>query len=101
MGVSPPSLQDIDIELQDIDFQTNTVDFQSHGKYCLEDISHPWEVAFMHYSVRGVIYALIDILGNFSVILQPWNFCKVEFTYISSARETARKITKILQPSCF
>ena len=26
---------------------------------------------FLHYSVRGVIYALIDILGHFSVILKP------------------------------
>ena len=25
---------------------------------------------FLHYSVRGVIYALIDVLGHFSVILQ-------------------------------
>ena len=28
-------------------------------------------------------------------------FCKVEFTYICSARETKRKITKILQPFGF
>ena len=26
---------------------------------------------FFHYSVRGVIYALIDVLGHFSFILQP------------------------------
>ena len=26
---------------------------------------------FLHYSVRGVISALIDVLGHFSVILQP------------------------------
>ena len=26
---------------------------------------------FLHYSVREVIYALIDVLGQFSVILQP------------------------------
>ena len=26
---------------------------------------------FLHYSAREVIYALIDILGHFSVILQP------------------------------
>ena len=52
---------------------------------------------FLHYSARGVHYDLIDVLGHFTVILQPWNFCKVEFTYISSARETLRKITKILR----
>ena len=26
---------------------------------------------FLHFSVRGVIYTLIDVLGYFSVILQP------------------------------
>ena len=26
---------------------------------------------FIHYSVRGVTYPLIDVLGHFSVILQP------------------------------
>ena len=53
---------------------------------------------FLHYSVRGVIYALIDVLGHFSVFLQPRNLCKVEFTYICSARVTTRKNAKILQP---
>ena len=43
---------------------------------------------------------LIDVLGHFSVTLQPLNFCKVKFT-ICSARETRRKITKILQPFGF
>ena len=57
---------------------------------------------FLHYFVRGAIYALIDVfLVNFSVILQPRKFCKVEFTYICSSRETTRKITKILQPFGF
>ena len=37
---------------------------------------------------------LCQCLGHFSVILQPWHFCKVEFTYISCASKTARKITK-------
>ena len=31
---------------------------------------------FLHYSVREVIYELIDILGHFSVILQPRKFVK-------------------------
>ena len=26
---------------------------------------------FLHYFLRGVIYALIDVLGHFSVILRP------------------------------
>ena len=59
------------------------------------------KMQFFHYSVLGVIYALIDALGHCSVILQPWNFCKVEFTDICSACETRRKITKILQPFGF
>ena len=46
---------------------------------------------FLHYSVLGVMYALFDVLGHFSVMLQSWNFCKVEFTFICSARETTRK----------
>ena len=37
---------------------------------------------FLHYSVREVIYEVIDVLGYFSVILQPRNFFKVEFTDI-------------------
>ena len=50
---------------------------------------------FLHYSVREIIYELIDVLGHFSVILQPCHFCNVEFTYVSSAGRIARKITKI------
>ena len=40
---------------------------------------------FLHYSVREVIYALIDVLGHFSVICNHQNFCKVELTYTCSA----------------
>ena len=36
-------------------------------------------------------YNLIDILGHFSVILQPWNFLKVKFCDISSTGKTERK----------
>ena len=48
---------------------------------------------FLHYPVREVIYELVDVLGQFSVILQPLNFCKAEFTYINSAgrREKSQK----------
>ena len=49
---------------------------------------------FLHYSVREVIYELIDVLGHFSVILQPKNLCKGQFTCICSAGRRARKITK-------
>ena len=42
-------------------------------------------------------YSLIDVLGPFSVTLQPWNFYQVKFTDTSSAGKTARKITKILR----
>ena len=41
--------------------------------------------------LRRVLYHLFNVLGHFSVILHPRNFCKVEFTHISSARKTARK----------
>ena len=40
---------------------------------------------------------IYQCFGNFSVILQPWNFCKAEFTYVCSAREATRKMTKILR----
>ena len=36
-------------------------------------------------------YDLIDVLGPFSLILQPWNFCKIEFSYISSGLEANEK----------
>ena len=53
---------------------------------------------FLHCSVRGVLYDLINVLSPFSVILQPWNLnLKVRFSYISSDRKIARKITKILR----
>ena len=42
-------------------------------------------------------YDLMAILGSLSVILQPSNFYKVEFTSTSSAGKTARKIKKILR----
>ena len=42
---------------------------------------------FLHYSVREVIYELIDVLGHFSVILQPCNFCKVESIYIRQVND--------------
>ena len=50
--------------------------------------------------MRGVFYDLINVLGHFSVFLQPQDFGKAEFTYISSARKAARKITKILRSFC-
>ena len=50
---------------------------------------------FLHYSGGEVIDALIDVLGHFSVILQPCNFCKVEFTCICGVARTARKVTKV------
>ena len=50
---------------------------------------------FLHCSVRGILYDLINVLGPFSVILQPRNFFNVEFTYISNTRKIAGKITKI------
>ena len=42
-------------------------------------------------------YNVINVLGPFSLILQPWNSYVVKFTNTSSAGKTARKITKILQ----
>ena len=32
---------------------------------------------FLHYSVQEVMHELIDVLGHFSVILQPKNFVKL------------------------
>ena len=58
-------------------------------------LSHE-KLHFLQCSVRGVLYDLINVLGPFSVILQPRNFLKVKSTYISSARKIARRITKIL-----
>ena len=49
---------------------------------------------FPYCSVRGVLYDVINVLGPFSVILQPLNFSNVENAYTSSARETARKSQK-------
>ena len=56
---------------------------------------------FLHYSVREAIYELIDVVGYFSVILQPGNFCKVDLTYVCSTARTARKITKYFDLSAF
>ena len=61
MAVSPPSKK-----LQGIDFQTNTEDFRSHSISLIHEKLH-----FLHYSVREVIYALIDVLGHFSVMNEP------------------------------
>ena len=43
------------------------------------------------------LYNMINVLGPFSVILQPLKFHKVEFTDTSYAGKTARKITKVLR----
>ena len=40
-------------------------------------------------------YDLIYVVGRFSVILQPLDFNKAEFTCTSGAGKTARKIRKI------
>ena len=77
-----------------INFQTNTKDFQSHGK-TVQRISLTHEKMYaIDCSVRRVLQDLINVLGHFSVISQPWNFYKVEFTDSSSAAKTARKITQ-------
>ena len=50
----------------------------------------------VHYGfVQRFLYYLITVLDPFSVILQSYNLCKVELTYVSNVRMTARKITKI------
>ena len=49
---------------------------------------------FLYSSAQGVLYDFINALALFLVILQQRNSCKVEVNYISSARKTARKITK-------
>ena len=49
---------------------------------------------FHHYSVREVIYELIDVLGHFSVILQPLNFVKLNlpvFIVLVGQREISQK----------
>ena len=43
---------------------------------------------FLYFSVRGVHYQLINVLGHFLI---------VKFTYISSAGKTVRKITETLR----
>ena len=52
------------------------------------DISHQLTTAFYYWCVRRVPYDLINVLGPFSVILQSWNLCKVEFIHISSVDNT-------------
>ena len=52
----------------------------------------PWPIARCEQSP----YDLINVLGPFSVILQPLDFDKVEFSCPSSVGRTVRKITKIL-----
>ena len=61
----------------------------------LQRIALTYEKAhFLYRSVREVLH-LINVLGSFSVILQPWKFFKRKFTYTPSAHKTARKITNI------
>ena len=56
---------------------------------------------FLRYSVlRGHLY-FDQCLRPFFSHFATMKFCKVEFTYICSASETTRKITKILQPFGF
>ena len=65
---------------------------------CSGYLSCPWKIAFsLLICAKSPFYHLINVSGHFSVILQPWNYRKVEFTYISSTHETATKITRILQ----
>ena len=54
------------------------------------------ELDFLHGSVQGVLYDLINVLGPSSVIFQPRNF-RSEFAYISGAHNTTRKVKIILQ----
>ena len=42
-------------------------------------------------------YDLINVLGPILAILQPSNFCKIDFSLISSSGKKVRKITKMLQ----
>ena len=46
-------------------------------------------------------YEQINVLGSFSVILQPCNFYKVEVTYTSSAGKTVTNITLLLRSFSF
>ena len=63
-------------QFYDINFQINTKDFQSHGNKCTMDISHPWTMTFLYWSVRGVLYHLTNILRPFSVIRNHEIFVK-------------------------
>ena len=46
-------------------------------------------------------YDLINVLGPILAILQLSNFCKVDFSLISSPGKRARKITTMLQSFSF
>ena len=46
-------------------------------------------------------HSLIDVLGPFSVSLQPGNFCKVKFTDTSGAEEDSENNHKILRSFSF
>ena len=57
---------------------------------------------FLHYSVRGVIYALIDVLGHFSVILQHKIFVKLnlpKFVVLVGQRQNHKKYFNLLASS--
>ena len=71
-------------KLQDINFQTDPEDFQSHGNNCAGAVPQPLTSAFSLLICARVLYDLLNVLGPFSVILQPQNFGKVECTYIST-----------------
>ena len=58
------------------------------------------KVQFLYRSVQRVLYDLIKYFRPFSITSQTLNSCKVESTYISSARQKLRKITKILRSLC-
>ena len=59
----------------------------------LREEKRPWPIVRCEW---GSPYDLIHVLGPFSVILQPRNCYKVEFTNTSSAGRTTTKIKKIL-----
>ena len=55
----------------------------------------------LYRSEGGVFYHLINAFGPFFSHFATLTFCKVEFAYVSSARETARKSQKYFDLSSF
>ena len=89
MNVSPLSRA-----IRHIDFKTNTKDFQCHGN---QNNCHPHEIISSLFSVQAFLCDFINVLGPFKSFCNNEIFVKLNCTYVLSARNTVRKITKVIR----